>query len=100
MPTEKIQRNSTGKNTRKNTTRNSSIAWGVLLGLSVINVELGALTASKMLMIVVVILTLLKGHIVVNYFMGLRHCHAVWRWVMSAYLVIIGAIIAAAYLFF
>lgn len=76
----------------------STTAWVVILGLTTISFELGSRTPSPVLMAVVLALTLVKGQLVVNYFMGLHRVQRLWRLVMTAYLAAIGGVIALAYL--
>jgi cytochrome c oxidase subunit IV len=76
----------------------STIAWLMLLGLTTITFELGSRAPSPVLMAMVLTLTLVKGQLVVNYFMGLRRARLLWRLVMAGYLAVIGSVIALAYL--
>jgi cytochrome c oxidase subunit 4 len=75
-----------------------TISWIALLGLTTITYELGARPPGQALMAVVLTLTLVKGHLVVSYFMGLHRVRHMWRWVMAAYLIAVGGVIALAYL--
>jgi cytochrome c oxidase subunit 4 len=75
-----------------------TVSWVALLGLAAITFELGSRPPGQTLMAAVLTLTLVKGQLVVNYFMGLRHARPLWRFVMSAYLVTVGGVIAVAYL--
>ncbi|MEO8417759.1 MAG: cytochrome C oxidase subunit IV family protein [Methylophilaceae bacterium] len=79
--------------------KSSTISWIMLLGLSAITFELGSGTSGQTaLMAVVLALTLVKGHLVVSYFMGLRRVRLLWRLVMAAYLATVGGVITIAYL--
>ncbi|MHB1246555.1 MAG: cytochrome C oxidase subunit IV family protein [Sulfuriferula sp.] len=73
-------------------------SWIVLLGLTTITFELGSDASSQVLMAAVLVLTLVKGQLVVSYFMGLYRVRPVWRLVMAAYLATVGGVIAIAYL--
>jgi cytochrome c oxidase subunit IV len=75
-----------------------TLSWVALLGLTTITYELGSHTPSKVLMIVVLMLTLIKGQLVVSYFMDLHRVRLLWRLIMTSYLVIVGSVIAIAYL--
>ena len=77
--------------------RPCTIAWIMLIGLSLITYRLGAVPPGRTLMLVVLMLALLKGQLVVNYYMGLRRVRVFWRIVMAGYLLIIGGSIALAY---
>ncbi len=78
--------------------RPCTLSWLVLLGLTTITYELGSWASGKLLMTAVLALTLVKGQLVVSYFMGLRHVQLLWRLVMAAYLAAVGGVIAIAYL--
>lgn len=79
--------------------KSSTISWTVLLGLSAITFELGSsISGQATLMAAVLALTLVKGHLVVSYFMGLHRVRLLWRLVMAAYLAAVGGVIAIAYL--
>ncbi|MEO6148210.1 MAG: cytochrome C oxidase subunit IV family protein [Sulfuriferula sp.] len=78
--------------------RPCTTSWVVLLVLTTITFELGSGTPSQVLMAAVLTLTLVKGQLVVSYFMGLRRVRPVWRLVMAAYLAAVGGVIAIAYL--
>ena len=74
-----------------------TVAWIMLIGLSLIAYWLGAAPPARTLVLVVLMLALLKGQLVVNYYMGLRRVRLFWRIVMAGYLLIVGGSIALAY---
>ncbi len=78
--------------------RPCTTAWVALLILTLASFRLGASSPGPALTTAVLALTLIKGHLVVNYFMGLRRVRSLWRIVMAAYLIAVVALIAAAYL--
>ncbi len=73
-------------------------AWLSLLALAAISFQLAYDKPGRLLMVFVLVLTLLKGQLVVDYFMGLRHAGPVWRATMGAYLIAVGTLIGIAYL--
>lgn len=73
-------------------------SWLVLLVLTTISFVLGTYMIDRGLMVVVLTLTLIKGQIVARHFMGLGRVHALWRHIMTAYLLIVGGVVAFAYL--
>ncbi len=75
----------------------SFTSLATLLVLTGISFVLGYLPASQLIMMLALVVTLIKGHVIVDYFMGLRHCQPLWRIVMNGYLVLIGSLIAIAY---
>ena len=76
----------------------STTAWLVLMTLSTISFVLGSLKFDQSLMATVLMLTLIKGQLVVRDFMGLRHVRPLWRHIMTSYLLTVGGLIAIAYL--
>ena len=41
---------------------------------------------------------LLKGQLIGDWFMGLRHLQGIWRWVVLLWLLLIGVLVATAFL--
>ncbi len=78
--------------------RSCTASWVSLLGLTTISFLLGSRVPSQVLMATVLVLTLVKGQLVINDFMGLRTVRPLWRIAMGAYLVAVGGVIAVAYL--
>lgn len=73
-------------------------AWLVLLGLTLFTYGIGSMGMSGIAAAGVVLLaTLLKGQVVVDHFMGLRHVRPFWRVLMFSYLAVVGVAIAIAY---
>lgn len=73
-------------------------AWLVLLGLTLFTYGIGSMGMSGIAATGVVLLaTLLKGQVVVDHFMGLRHVRLFWRVLMFSYLAVVGVAIAIAY---
>ena len=75
----------------------ATITWVLLLVFTVASYILGAGTVKPALMLAVLLLTLIKGQMIADYFMGLRHTRFVWRALMSAWLLTIGGTIAFVY---
>lgn len=42
-------------------------------------------------------LSLLKGHLIGDYYMGLKYVSSIWRWIIVAWLVLPGSLIAMAF---
>ena len=78
--------------------RQCTTSWVALLGLTTIAFTLSSSAPSHALMTAVLALTLIKGQLVVSYFMGLHRVRPLWRIVMAAYLAAVGGAIAIAYL--
>lgn len=70
----------------------------LLMALTVVTwaigrMELGGLELSML----VLGFGLLKGHLVGDYFMGLKGVNSIWRWIVSVWLIIPGALIGTAF---
>ncbi len=79
--------------------RPCTIIWVVLLLLTFatyVAAQLGL--QGKGLILGVLILALFKGQMIADAFMGLRQVRGFWRPVVSSYFIIIGALIAGAFL--
>jgi hypothetical protein len=77
----------------------STIIWLTLVGLTITTWRIGETgLAGKGAMLALLVIALVKGQMVANYFMGLRHAHWGWRALVLVYFVLVGGLIAAAYL--
>lgn len=73
--------------------------WLVLIALTLVTFSLGETAMSgKGVMLMLLGITMIKSQLIANYFMGLRHTRFLWRAIMLAYFVIVGGLIALAYL--
>lgn len=73
--------------------------WLLLVALTLVTyiaAELGL--QGKALVLGVLVIAIIKGQLVADWFMGLRHVRGFWRPVLSGYLLIVGSLIAAAFL--
>lgn len=76
-----------------------SIVWLLLLALTVATYNIDMLGISgKYTMLTLLAITMLKSQMVANYFMGLRKTRRLWRGIMLGYFLIVGGLIALAYL--
>lgn len=73
-------------------------SWLVLLVLTTLSFVLGSYALDQGFIVVVLTLALIKGQLVARHFMGLNRVHALWRHIMTAYLLMVGGVIAFAYL--
>jgi caa(3)-type oxidase subunit IV len=77
----------------------STTIWLVLVGLTITTWRIGETgLMGKGAMLALLVIALVKGQMVANYFMGLRHAHWGWRALILGYFVLVGGLIAAAYL--
>jgi cytochrome c oxidase subunit IV len=77
----------------------STIIWLVLVALTLTTFSLGeAGLSGKGVMLTLLAITMIKSQLVANYFMGLRKTRLLWRAIMLGYFLIVGGLIALAYL--
>jgi caa(3)-type oxidase subunit IV len=73
--------------------------WLALVALTVVTYSIGeAGLGGRNIMLVVLAITLLKSQMIAGYFMGLRKSSLLWRAIMGTWLLIVGGMIAVAYL--
>lgn len=76
----------------------ATIIWLILLIMSGIAAWIGEFsTTNTQIMIFIVVSLMIKGQLIVDYFMGLKQVSWVWRGIMSAFCVVIGIIIIITY---
>ncbi|MFZ9642283.1 MAG: cytochrome C oxidase subunit IV family protein [Candidatus Methylopumilus sp.] len=51
----------------------------------------------KLVMLSLLAISFIKGQLIANYFMGLRHVSWLWRGIIMGYFLIVGCLIAIAY---
>lgn len=79
--------------------RFATLIWLVLVILTIVTFCIGErIAAGSMVMMSVLVISLIKGQLIANYFMGLRHVSWVWRGIILGYFVIVGGMVAVAYL--
>jgi len=70
----------------------------LLLILTTVTLGVGHAEAAGLgISLAVLGLALLKGQLVGDYFMGLKGIRGPWRWVISLWLLLVGALIASAF---
>ena len=88
-------------NTQQPTTqliRPCTLVYLVLVALTVTTWAIGRAGLSGLgLALMVLALALLKGHLVGDWFMGLRGLRGIWRWVVVIWLLIPGGLISLAF---
>lgn len=86
-------------NTKPKSNLFSTIIWLVLIILTIMTYSLGKADISgKGVMLMLLVITMVKSQLVANYFMGLRKTKLLWRAIMFGYFIIVGSLIAVAYL--
>jgi caa(3)-type oxidase subunit IV len=77
----------------------STVIWLLLVALTIATFSIGeAGMAGKNIMLILLSIAMIKSQMVANYFMALRQTKLIWRLVMLLYFVIVGGLIALAYL--
>ncbi len=74
-----------------------TLAWLALLVLSTASFTLGYDKTGTLFITSILVITLIKGQLIIRYFMGVRRVRPLWQAIMGAYLVTIGVIIGLAY---
>lgn len=73
--------------------------WLVLVALTLVTFSIGETgTTGKLAMLGLLFIALVKGQLVANYFMGLRDVAWGWRAIILGYFLLVGGLIAVAYL--
>ena len=76
-----------------------TVIWLVLVALTIVTFSLGeAGMSGKGVMLTLLAITMIKSQLVANYFMALRKTKLLWRAIMFGYFIIVGGLIAMAYL--
>ena len=77
----------------------STLVWGILILLTLSTYLIGESGAvGKSAMLLLITLSFIKGQLVANYFMNLRHAHGLWRAIIFAYFLVVGGLIAITYI--
>lgn len=77
----------------------STVIWLVLVALTFASFYLGETDMQgKDVMLTLLAITMIKSQLIANYFMGLHKTKLLWRGIMFSYFVIVGGLIALAYL--
>lgn len=77
----------------------TTVIWLILVTLTLATWRIGeAGMVGKSTMLLLLFIAMIKSQLVANYFMALRHTRLLWRGIMFSYFVIVGGLIAFAYL--
>ena len=77
----------------------STLVWLLLMVLTLTSLALGqSRVGGVTLMVSVLGISLLKGQLIVDHFMGLRRVRLLWRILMLVYRALVGGLSAVAYL--
>ncbi|CAG0967649.1 cytochrome c oxidase subunit IV [Methylophilaceae bacterium] len=76
-----------------------TVVWLILIALTLLTFSIGdAGMAGQAVMLGLLLIAIVKGQMVANYFMGLRQAAFWWRALVLFYFIIVGGMIAVAYL--
>jgi cytochrome c oxidase subunit IV len=90
---------SSAMNPHQTSTAASTLVWLLLLALTLTSLALGqSRVGGVSLMLSVLGISVLKGQLIVDHFMGMRRVRLLWRILMMVYLALVGGLIAVAYL--
>lgn len=79
--------------------RFSTKVWLILSLLTLVTFVIGENgLAGRGIMLTLLTIAFIKGQLVANYFMGLRHAGWLWRGIILGYFLVVGGMIAIAYL--
>lgn len=79
--------------------RFATLIWLALVMLTIGTFLIGEeVTAGKTVMLSVLLISLVKGQLIANYFMALRHVSWLWRGIILGYFVVVGGMVAIAYM--
>ena len=78
--------------------RPCTLVYLVMIVLTLVTWFIGSsIEAGLNLSLMVLVFALVKGQLVGDFFMGLKNIRGIWRWVVSVWLLIPGALIATAF---
>jgi cytochrome c oxidase subunit 4 len=87
------------KITQEKSTLFLTIVWLLLIGLTITTYRIDTLELfGKSTMLTLLTISMLKSQMVANYLMGLHKSRLLWRGIMLGYFLIVGGLIAIAYL--
>lgn len=87
------------RNTREQSNYFTTVVWVILFLLTMMSVYADTVGLSgKHVMLMVLSIAMIKSQLIANYFMGLSKTRLLWRGIMFSYFLIVGGLIALAYL--
>jgi hypothetical protein len=82
--------------------KHATILWLILLALTALTTQASALAEARLaagaVVPLVLLATLIKGRVVIDHFMALRHVGAAWRWAVLGWLLLVLGLISYAFL--
>ncbi|MDP3087071.1 MAG: cytochrome C oxidase subunit IV family protein [Methylotenera sp.] len=87
------------QNAQEKSTLFLTFIWALLIALTITTYRIDTLDFSgKNTMLTLLAISMLKSQMVANYLMGLHKTRLLWRSIMLGYFLIVGGLIALAYL--
>ena len=81
------------------TSRFSTWIFLILIVLTAITYMFGeANVVGESAMLIILLITMIKSQLVAHFFMALANCKRIWRAIMFSYFMVVGGLIAFAYL--
>lgn len=78
--------------------RKALLVWLVLIGTTILSALIGGQSELGLLAVMgIVLLLIVKAQLIIDHFMALKGVAVHWRWLMSAYSVVIGLLVILAY---
>ncbi|HSH29176.1 MAG TPA: cytochrome C oxidase subunit IV family protein [Thiohalobacter sp.] len=78
--------------------RSETLVWLLLVALTLLTWAIGQTGVSgTAVSLGLLAVALIKGHLVGDFFMGLRRVRGLWRWVIALWLLLPGGLIALAF---
>lgn len=79
--------------------RQAGMVFALLIALTVSTWAVGRLGLSGLTVSLSVLgIALFKGHLIGDWFIGLRGCRGIWRWLIVIWLLVPGALITTAFI--
>ena len=79
--------------------KTARIVWIVLMIATSIGAILGSLETTGIAVVFFsIIILIIKGQLIIDFFMGIRHVERHWRILMTAYCIVIGSFVLLAYI--
>lgn len=81
--------------------RHATLLWLLLLGLTALSTQASVVAqftlSAGAVVPLVLLLTLIKGRVVIDHFMALQHAGGAWRWIVLGWLVLVLGLIGYAF---
>lgn len=76
--------------------KQATFLWLLLLALTALTTQ-ASVIAAGMIVPLALVATFVKGQVVIDHFMALRHVGGAWRWIVPVWLLLVLGLIAFAF---